>query len=57
MHIVLPSKKIQKRDITGMILAGIYMLPINMKYFVRLDFRVNNQGIGINSFIYEFRFS
>ena len=56
-HIVLPSKKIQKRDIIGMILVGIYMHSIDMKYFVRLIFRVNNQGIGINSLTYKFRFT
>ena len=28
---VLPFKKIQKKDITGMILAGIYMLTVDMK--------------------------
>ena len=55
-HIVLPSKKIQKRDIIRMILAVIYMHSIDMNYSVRLVFRVNNQGIGINSFIYKFRF-
>ena len=32
MHIVLPSKKIQKRDIIVMILTGIYMHSIDMKY-------------------------
>ena len=56
-HIVLPSKKIQKRDIIGMILVGIYIHSIDMKYFTRLFFRVNDQGIGINSFIYKFRFT
>ena len=30
-HIVLPSKKIQKRDIIRMVLASIYMLTVNMK--------------------------
>ena len=39
-RIVLHSKMIQKRDIIGMILAGIYMLNY---------FRVNNQGIGVDS--------
>ena len=33
---MLPSKKIQKRDIIRMILAGIYMLTVDMNYFVRL---------------------
>ena len=56
-HVVLPSKKIQKKDIIEMILAGISMHSMDMKYFVRLVFRVNNQGIGINSFIYGFRFT
>ena len=28
---VLPFKKIQKKDITGMILAGISMLTVDMK--------------------------
>ena len=49
-YIALLSKKIQKRNIIGMILAGIYMHSIDMKYFSRLVFRVNNQGIGISSF-------
>ena len=30
-HIVLPSKKIQKRDTIGMILGDIYMLTVEMK--------------------------
>ena len=28
---VLPSKKIQKRDIIGMILAGIYIFTVDTK--------------------------
>ena len=47
-HIVLPSKKIQKRDVIGMILAGIYMLTYSRHEVVcETCFRVNNQGIGV----------